>query len=98
MPPKLEVYVCTGCTEDKLFRKLERAARDRTNVTVEDIACLGGCAYGSRIDVYLPDGTTKQYAEIDVTDPRDLAVGELPTYAIGDNPVKTVIDDNLPKK
>jgi|SRR3990167_8341094 len=92
--PKLQIYVCglEKCGNAELYTNLAdvAAARNDTEITLTDY-CLGACGYRCRVEVKVPGEPSKWYAKEGRNED-----GRRVIYPIGDDPVKTLITDNLP--
>lgn len=89
---KLKVLVCQRCTNYDLFSQLEAAVNSNLllPVIIEKIGCLGGCL-GDRIDVHFPSKEIVSYGKF------PFECDEIKIYAIGSEPIKTILADNILK-
>ena len=91
----MTVYVCShpDCGNRDLYVTLQQEVSWRSlPVIVEERGCLGECSYLQRAEVRLPGGELIQYAGTDV-----VKEGKRVFTAVGDDPLKTIIEANLPK-
>ena len=92
MSDVLKIDVCGPCGNESLYKELcESAAGRPINITRTDY-CIGGCRLGSRVNVTCHDGQLRRYATEELKRGDNVLI-----YPIGENSVRVVIEDNLPK-
>lgn len=88
------ILICDnpGCGNRGLYQRLQAEVSTRgLPVHIEETGCLGACDLQSRVDVKTPDGRFLRYAAT------DSKRAEWTYFAIGENPIKTLIEANLPR-
>lgn len=86
---KLKIYVCIDCPNGSdLYQRLSGSVREGCyDADVVRSVCLKGCNYPPRVNVKLPTDKIVYYGSQSTGSIRDL----------GKDPVRTVIEDNLPR-
>ena len=90
----MKIYVCdiARCQNGDFYEKAKSLIQDNgINAQITNDGCLRACSLLKRVDVYL-ENQVKRYAQRGYN--RDPHV----FYEVGDDPLKTIILNNLPKQ